>query len=128
MTEKYGEKCIKNIGTSEKIKIQSRTFFDPRRRPLSPFLMPPCFPPEKNAESVEGFSHVNLLAVLDYCGSILLPLFRPLAPINATIYLAPQQRSCRVAPEAMLMVEEGMAPEQEKVSLIIERRTKIYQT
>mmetsp|Transcript_39716 Transcript_39716/g.72700 ORF Transcript_39716/g.72700 Transcript_39716/m.72700 type:complete len:92 (-) Transcript_39716:70-345(-) len=74
--------------------------------------MPPCFPPEKNAESVEGFSHVNLLAVLDYCGSISLPLFRPLAPINATISLAPQQRSCRVAPSdkycsAAMMADNG---------------------
>jgi len=103
MTEKYGEKCIKNIGTSEKIKIQSCTFFDPWRRPLSPFLI---------AECAEGFGHVELLAVLDYRGSISLPLFRPLAPINATISLAPQQRSCRVAPSdkycsAAMMADNG---------------------
>ena len=56
--------------------------------------------PQKNAECAEGFGNVDLLAVLDYRGSISLPLFRPLAPINATISLDPQPRSCRVAPEA----------------------------
>mmetsp|Transcript_30523 Transcript_30523/g.49887 ORF Transcript_30523/g.49887 Transcript_30523/m.49887 type:complete len:110 (-) Transcript_30523:25-354(-) len=56
--------------------------------------------PKKNAECAEGFGNVDLLAVLDYRGSISLPLFRPLAPINATISLDPQPRSYRVAPSA----------------------------
>mmetsp|Transcript_30522 Transcript_30522/g.49884 ORF Transcript_30522/g.49884 Transcript_30522/m.49884 type:complete len:115 (-) Transcript_30522:12-356(-) len=65
--------------------------------------------PKKNAECAEGFGNVDLLAVLDYRGSISLPLFRPLAPINATISLAPQPRSCRVAPGAMSLLVETTA-------------------
>jgi len=78
--------------------------------------------PKKNAECAEGFRNVDLLAVLDYRGSISLPLFRPLAPINATISLAPQPRSCRVAPEAMSLVVEGVA---EAPSYLRRRRKRL---